>query len=102
MLYLEGSSAVGCAESGWTIITGFGGTQIGAAATAIAPAGHVIEITSVAIERRGCIDAAGVACQGVDASDDGRGDAGAAKDQPATNATVRIVNGNASVWVGNG
>src|SRR5947209_19546849 len=67
----------------WTIIANLGRTQVRAATRTVASAGDVVQTGSMTICIGPIADATGIAGQGIDTGNDRRGDACAAKDEPA-------------------
>lgn len=98
---LESSGSVRGTQTGRAIVASTGGAEVGAAATAIAAAGHVKQAAGMAVQGGRGVDAARVACQSIYAGNDRGRDARSAKDQPAADIPEGVKDGDAGGRIGN-
>src|SRR5207237_6805176 len=98
---LERARSVRRTIAGWSVVAGSCGAEVGAAAAAVGPARHIIELALVGIDAR-CAGRR-VTGDAIDAADQRSRDAGSAKHQPTRRVPVdRTVDGDAGVRVTNG
>src|SRR4029079_13496402 len=94
----ESAGAVGGARASRAIVAYDTGTQIRAAAAAVAAGGDVEQCSRIVVRIAAVINRTAV--HAIDAGDQRRRDAGAAEHEPAGTArTCRPVDGNAGIWI---